>query len=157
MNDPACRQDLVRDPAVTGWYTDISDRRQAPNRRKRRLLFEADLFSVCQETLEQIFQDAKGIFTTEIGLDIHGRSLLDSQTSLLDVQQQVLQVQQVYESNLKRKARKWLTALSERITYYGQVFDVLIQHHPEYVSLAWGTFNLVFIVGLSSLVSTGIK
>ena len=157
MNDPACRQDLVRDPAVTGWYTDISNRRQAPNRRQCRLLLRADLFSTCQELLEQIFQDAKAIFAAEIGLDIHGRSLLDSKTSLLDVQQQVLQVQQVYESNSKCKARKWLTALSERIVYYGQVFDVLVQHHPEYVSLAWGTFKFVFIVSLSSQASIGIE
>ncbi|KAF2654727.1 hypothetical protein K491DRAFT_631344, partial [Lophiostoma macrostomum CBS 122681] len=43
------------------------------------------------------------------------------------------------------KARLWLLGLSEKIVHYGNVFDVLVQHHPEYVSLAWGTFKLVFI------------
>ena len=26
---------------------------------------------------------------------------------------------------------QWQVALSERVTYYGQIFDVLVQHHPE--------------------------
>jgi hypothetical protein len=46
----------------------------------------------------------------------------------------------------KAKARLWLMGLSEKIVHYGNVFDVLAQHHPEYVSLAWGTFKLLFIV-----------
>jgi hypothetical protein len=39
--------------------------------------------------------------------------------------------------------------LSEKIVHYGNVFDVLAQQHPEYVSLAWGTFKLLFIVSLN--------
>lgn len=46
----------------------------------------------------------------------------------------------------KVKARLWLVGLSEKLMYYGNIFDVMAQHHPEYVSLAWGTFKLVFIV-----------
>lgn len=65
---------------------------------------------------------------------------------MLDVQRELLQAQNGYVSNPQCKARKWLVALSERITYYGQIFDVLVQHHPEYVSLAWGTFKFVFMV-----------
>lgn len=48
----------------------------------------------------------------------------------------------------KAKARVWLTGLSEKLLHYGNIFDVLIQHHPEYVSLAWGTFKLLFVVSL---------
>lgn len=29
--------------------------------------------------------------------------------------------------------------------------DVLVQHHPEYVSLAWGAMKLVFGVGVLSM------
>ncbi|CAO2649161.1 Nn.00g101100.m01.CDS01 [Neocucurbitaria sp. VM-36] len=43
------------------------------------------------------------------------------------------------------KTRLWLTILSEKITHYGNIFDVMAQHHSEYVSLAWGTFKLLFI------------
>lgn len=34
--------------------------------------------------------------------------------------------------------------ISKRVSYYGKVMDVLVQQHPEYVSLAWGTMKLVF-------------
>lgn len=30
--------------------------------------------------------------------------------------------------------------------YYGAALDILAQHHPEYVSLAWGTIKFIFIV-----------
>lgn len=48
-------------------------------------------------------------------------------------------------SKSKAKARHWLTGLSEKLVHYGNIFDVMVQHHPEYVSLAWGTFKLLFI------------
>jgi|SRR3569833_1021959 len=53
---------------------------------------------------------------------------------------------QRYESCQKSKARKWLARLSSRVNLYGQILDVLVQHHPEYVSLAWGAFKFVFQV-----------
>ena len=34
---------------------------------------------------------------------------------------------QIREAN----GEQWQVALSERVTYYGQIFDVLVQHHPE--------------------------
>ncbi|KAL8953357.1 MAG: hypothetical protein Q9222_000784 [Ikaeria aurantiellina] len=43
------------------------------------------------------------------------------------------------------KAKIWLASLSARVVHYGNIFDVLVQHHPEYVSLAWGTFKLIFV------------
>ena len=49
-----------------------------------------------------------------------------------------------------KKIAKWLSKLSSRICHYGQVFDVLIQHHPEYVSLAWGAMKFLFVVRAAS-------
>jgi hypothetical protein len=42
----------------------------------------------------------------------------------------------------------WITVqqVSCRIMYYGKVLDVLAQHHPEYVALAWGAMKLVLMV-----------
>ena len=37
-----------------------------------------------------------------------------------------------------------------RVQYYGNVMDVLVQHHPEYVSLAWGTMKFFFVVGFAT-------
>ncbi|CAN9147071.1 unnamed protein product [Alternaria alternata] len=45
-----------------------------------------------------------------------------------------------------KKVAKWLSQFSSRICHYGQIFDVLVQHHPEYVSLAWGAMKFLFIL-----------
>ncbi|KAK7999450.1 hypothetical protein PG990_012050 [Apiospora arundinis] len=52
---------------------------------------------------------------------------------------------QYSEKRGSSKARLWLNQLSSKINYYGNILDVLVQHHPEYVSLAWGTFKFLFI------------
>ena len=49
-----------------------------------------------------------------------------------------------------KKIAKWLSQLSSRICHYGQIFDVLVQHHPEYVSLAWGAMKFLFVVSTAS-------
>lgn len=33
--------------------------------------------------------------------------------------------------------------LAERIHYYGNIMDVLVQHHPEFTCLAWGAMKLL--------------
>ncbi|KAG9764582.1 hypothetical protein KCU73_g901, partial [Aureobasidium melanogenum] len=38
-----------------------------------------------------------------------------------------------------------LDAISSRTIYYGGVLDTLAQHHPEYVSLAWGAIKFVLM------------
>ncbi|KAL2693600.1 hypothetical protein Neosp_000160 [[Neocosmospora] mangrovei] len=43
------------------------------------------------------------------------------------------------------KTREWLQRFSETICHYSQVLDVFVQHHPEYVSLVWGTMKLLFV------------
>ncbi|KAF4922974.1 hypothetical protein CGCVW01_v004955 [Colletotrichum viniferum] len=47
------------------------------------------------------------------------------------------------------KVRDWLAKCSSRVMYYGAVFDTFSQHHPEYVSLAWGAFKFLFIAVLN--------
>lgn len=56
------------------------------------------------------------------------------------------EVQEAYLRSHNSKARRWLNTFADRVTFYGNIFDVLVQHHPEYVSLAWGTFKLLFVV-----------
>ena len=48
------------------------------------------------------------------------------------------------------KAWRWLSAFSSRFMYYGAVLDTLAQHHPEYVSLAWGAIKFIFMVNLAT-------
>ena len=102
--------------------------------------------------LTKVFLEAKRTFevnTRQAGKP--GQTPFEGKTSMLDVQLELLKALKRYESTSESKARRWLVALSERIAFYGQVFDVLVQHHPEYVSLAWGTFKLTFQVSLSAM------
>jgi hypothetical protein len=66
--------------------------------------------------------------------------------TLLDV---LVQAQQRYDDRKQSKARKWLCRLSARINFYGNIFDVLVQQSPEYVSLAWGAFKFLFVVSVN--------
>lgn len=43
-----------------------------------------------------------------------------------------------------------MVQLAERIHYYGNIMDVLSQHHPEFTSLAWGAMKLLVGVCHSS-------
>lgn len=70
-----------------------------------------------------------------------------SATSIDDVQRLISQQLGRYEAKHESsKIRKWLHKASEAICHYGTVLDVFVQHHPEYVSLAWGAMKLLFVV-----------
>jgi hypothetical protein len=44
------------------------------------------------------------------------------------------------------KVVHWLRACSSRILHYGAIFEIFQNHHPEYVSLAYGAFKFLFVV-----------
>lgn len=67
--------------------------------------------------------------------------------TIADVQEEVTKAEKRYNLRSKdSKVRKWLARFSSGVLYYGRILDVLVQHHPEYVSLAWGTTKLLFVV-----------
>ncbi|ETS84851.1 hypothetical protein PFICI_02876 [Pestalotiopsis fici W106-1] len=47
-------------------------------------------------------------------------------------------------SQTHSKAKAWLRKFSSKVKIYGDILDVFVQHHPEYVSLVWGAMKLVF-------------
>lgn len=64
-----------------------------------------------------------------------------------DVKAAADDAQKAYEArSRKSKARQYLAAFSSRVMYYGVIMDTLSQHHPEYVSLAWGAVKFLFVV-----------
>ncbi|KAF2180741.1 hypothetical protein K469DRAFT_591465, partial [Zopfia rhizophila CBS 207.26] len=66
-----------------------------------------------------------------------------------DVLEIIAIAKEKYEAQRKgSKVRERLAAVS-RVTYYSQILDVLSQHHPEYVSLAWGTMKFLFVLVLN--------
>ena len=80
------------------------------------------------------------------------RRLILEATTLRDIVDVVAAAQNRYvNEHTKSQTRTCITELSKRVCYYGKVMDVLVQHHPEYVSLAWGAMKLVFGVGTHSL------
>ena len=55
-----------------------------------------------------------------------------------------------------QKVGKWLSKLSTRVNFYGNIMDVLVQHHPEYVALAWGGMKCLFVVSKPIQVQSGL-
>jgi hypothetical protein len=78
--------------------------------------------------------------------NVPGQDWLKKKHTILDVQEEVTKAQEKYNLRSQGKVRKWLARFSSGVLYYGRILDVLVQHHPEYVSLAWGTTKLLFVV-----------
>lgn len=71
---------------------------------------------------------------------------LSDKYAILDVQNEIQAAKDKYETKSNGKVRKWLAKFSDGVLFYGNIMDVLVQQHPEYVSLAWGTMKLMFVV-----------
>jgi hypothetical protein len=81
------------------------------------------------------------------GSNVPGQDWLKKKHTIADVQEAVTKAQEKYNLRSKdSKVRKWLARFSTGVLHYGRILDVLVQHHPEYVSLAWGTTKLLFVV-----------
>jgi hypothetical protein len=94
------------------------------------------------------FQEAKKAYVDVLKRDPQKVKFLQDQTKLQDIVSIVTSLRDNYSRKQQdSKAKRWSLALSSRINYYGCIMDVLVQHHPEYVSLAWGTMKLLFVVG----------
>ncbi|GAP85126.1 hypothetical protein SAMD00023353_2200570 [Rosellinia necatrix] len=71
---------------------------------------------------------------------------INSQSGPEDVLAIVAECMKKYEARRKSPtARTWLREFSQRVNFYGNILDVLVQHHPEYVSLAWGAMKFLFV------------
>ena len=75
------------------------------------------------------------------------KAAVQDSTSLEDVRRTVLEAKIRYDTAHEHsKISKWLSKFSNRVQFYGNILDVLVQHHPEYVSLAWGAMKFLFVV-----------
>lgn len=80
------------------------------------------------------------------------RDFTRSFDTIHDVQEAVNKSMAKYESHRNASAAStWLVCFSQRIKFYGDILDVLVQHHPEYVSLAWGAMKFLFTVRTISM------
>jgi hypothetical protein len=80
--------------------------------------------------------------------DDQKRNLVNDHNSIDDIRSVVSQAKDVYSSKSREKGKawRWLAAFSNRLLYYSPVMDTIAQHHPEYVSLAWGAVKFLFVV-----------
>jgi hypothetical protein len=78
----------------------------------------------------------------------HGKiNKIQQLSSVTELEKLLLDIKDRYEQQHdNNKIGRWLSRLSSRICHYGRILDVLVQHHPEYVSLAWGAMKFLFIV-----------
>lgn len=79
-------------------------------------------------------------------VDVPVGEWLDKQYTVLDVEQEVIRAKERYQAKSNGRLRRWMAEFSSRVTYYGRILDMLVQHHPEYVSLVWGTTKMLFVV-----------
>jgi hypothetical protein len=96
---------------------------------------------------QQAYLKAVEVFGSALTQDQSKRDEVQACTSLDEIQREIFNAKIRYENQKKAtKARKWLSVLMSRLHHYGNIMDVLVQHHPEYVSLAWGTMKFFIVV-----------
>lgn len=88
----------------------------------------------------------KAVEALKEDLSVTERTWLRRQHTINDVQGAVTQALREYRARSKgSKVQEWLSSCSARVMYYGEVLDTFSNHHPEYVSLAWGAMKFLFI------------
>jgi hypothetical protein len=92
------------------------------------------------------FEAAKLQITNELQETDQQMILASGFVSMQSFLSTLLDARSKYESRRSGKAFAWLEKLSSRVMRYATVLDVLVQQHPEYVSLVWGSFKFLFSV-----------
>jgi len=86
------------------------------------------------------------------------QQLVEDKTTIQEVRSVIEKAKSKYESASEdTNARRWLRTFSTRVIYYSPVFDMLSQHHPEYVALAWGSVKFVLMVSPVSLLDANFR
>lgn len=98
------------------------------------------------DSAKSAYENALDILKKTLTVDEYSTPWLQRQSSMRDVRDAVVRAMEEYKAKSKgNKVQEWLSSCSERVMYYGAIFDTFAQHHPEYVSLAWGAMKFLFI------------
>ncbi|PVH68572.1 hypothetical protein DL98DRAFT_474721 [Cadophora sp. DSE1049] len=106
----------------------------------------------------QAFDECFQIFRSELSKDKTKLQWLEDSDfeSVQGVLGAVTRERKAYELRIDDSPiRQSLCRLSERLLFYGNIMDVMIQQHPEYVALVWGAmrFLVVGVVNQQKLIS----
>ena len=101
-----------------------------------------------RDLAREAYEKAVEYFREEFAGNDDVRRFLVGSTSITEVQNIVEEAKREYEAKgqKRRTALKWLSKLSLGIKHYSHALDMLAQHHPEYVALAWGAIKFVLTV-----------
>ncbi|KAH8747124.1 hypothetical protein BGZ57DRAFT_917011 [Hyaloscypha finlandica] len=101
--------------------------------------------TIDRDLAHEAYTKAVEYFEKEFAGNEDVRGFLVGHTSIVDVENTVEKAKREYEAKgqKRRTVLKWLNKLSLGIRYYSQALDMLAQHHPEYVALAWGAINFL--------------
>ncbi|KAE8452953.1 hypothetical protein EG329_012140 [Mollisiaceae sp. DMI_Dod_QoI] len=92
------------------------------------------------------FEQALEVFDKELTKDHHKKAIAKNSLGMNDMLKTVKNAQTTYDTTRKdSKVRERLGIFGSRLLYYGNIIEVLAQHHPEYVALAWGAMKFVFV------------
>ena len=102
-------------------------------------------------TAQQAFQEGLNRFSSDLTSDRKKVELSEGFSRIQEIQY-LAQKSFAKYSDEKRfpKAKKWIQRFTAKISHYGNIMDVLVQHHPEYVALAWGAMKLLLVVSSGS-------
>lgn len=137
------------DVEIEKWYAEDGDDDDkwvatVPLPQPSQLIAESDRALAPARTA---FEEAIRFFNMNLTADPHKKIWLDSVADLDDVEQAVLKAKEGYDTRKgSSKARTWLSRFAKRVKFYSGIMDVLVEHHPEYVSLAWGAMKFLFVV-----------
>ncbi|KAH7129451.1 hypothetical protein B0J13DRAFT_482768 [Dactylonectria estremocensis] len=96
--------------------------------------------------VQQAFQEGVAKFVADLTGDAKKVELAGKVTNIQDIQTLACESFAKYsDGQAFPRARKWLQRAISRMHHYGNIMDVLVQHHPEYAALAWGAMKLVLV------------
>ncbi|KAI9662250.1 MAG: hypothetical protein M1821_008416 [Bathelium mastoideum] len=99
--------------------------------------------------VEETYRNAVTLFESKHTKSEDKKKWLSDKNTLHDVEAALLAAKASYDARTNSRARTYINKVSAGIMYYGNVMDMLAQHHPEYVSLGWGTMKLIFVLVLN--------
>ncbi|KAL9112820.1 MAG: hypothetical protein Q9227_002897 [Pyrenula ochraceoflavens] len=98
---------------------------------------------------EETYKNAVSLFNSKYTSSHDKKKWLSNKDSLQDVEDALLEAKARYDSRTSSRARQQINRVSAGLMYYANIMDMLVQHHPEYVSLGWGTMKLTFVLVLN--------
>ncbi|KAH0565264.1 hypothetical protein GP486_001345 [Trichoglossum hirsutum] len=146
--------------ATKEWYGADEDNPYVQARQRGASAANPNLAGRSLNLAGEAFETARKRFTSELTNDKRKIVIASNATCLREVQDAVTKGMVKFEaSHNNSKSRKWLGKVAARLQYYGNIMDVLAQHHPEYVALAWGAMKFLFVAFLNhdTVISTLAK